>query len=109
MERKINYLHLRKQPYGIFERTPEIDYDSGAEILYVSSHELPPDEIWGSYNPITHTIKINRDLSEDKKRATLAHESGHALGINDEHQTDLYAAYKIGSFDFVRQFSRKPG
>ena len=77
------------------EPTPDIDYDSGAEIRRVSSHELP-SSVLGMYHPTSHTIHIRNDLSQYQETFVRAHESAHAQGLIDEHRTDLHAASKVG-------------
>ena len=71
------------------------EYDSGATLRYVSPNSLPAG-VLGMYEPTTHTITIANNLSGREELFVRKHESGHALGIIDETQTDAYAAGQTG-------------
>lgn len=71
------------------------DYDSGAEIRYVSANSLPTG-VLGTYTPSTHVIRIANNLSGREHDFVRAHESQHAQGVVDETKTDILAANKVG-------------
>lgn len=58
-------------------------------IEYVSNPNHDGNEVWGYHNPLTQTIVIDKDASDDRQAAILMHEIMHAcwdIGLDNRKE-----------------------
>lgn len=87
----------------LLEKLNEVD----SKISEISNSSLPSG-VSGFYSPSADEGAVGRDLPEPYKTFVRQHEIGHALGLRDEYQTDLYAAARTGHPEFIRGPFYKP-
>ncbi|MBS3093157.1 hypothetical protein J4456_01090 [Candidatus Pacearchaeota archaeon] len=80
-------------------KTNHTNSKSGANVVYVSPNQLSSSSegrVLGQYHPLTHTIYIANNLSQELEKFVYFHEEAHSVGIKSERLADKYAAEKTG-------------